>query len=91
MAKMSPDSVNYRLGGDGQGQCGKCSMYTHSGKAKSGGCTLVAGPITPYGVCDRVAMMANAFGAMTQEDRVARAHRHMARVVGTPHLAAGIE
>jgi len=91
MAKMSPDAANYRLGGDGQGQCGKCSMYTHSGKARNGGCTLVAGPITPYGVCDYVAMMPNPSGPMAQEERIARAQRHITRVQATPHMAAGAQ
>lgn len=55
-AKVSKESVNYRMAGtDGGGEsaegmrrCGTCSMFL-----APGACTLVSGIINPAGVCDR--------------------------------------
>jgi len=74
MDKVSQASVNYRRGIDRQ--CAKCTMYTHGPDgATFGGCTHVTGLITPYGVCDDHAWLANPFGRLSQAHRIAL-HSH---------------
>ena len=78
MAKYTQAQVNYRRGLAAD-QCGKCSMYTHDGKGgQYGGCTLVSGRITPYGVCDRLQRLTNPFGRLPREHLLAHLHRRMA-------------
>lgn len=54
-AKVSKPSVHYRPSPMGSAErCGTCSMFRGNPYGSSDGeCTLVAGEISPVGLCDR--------------------------------------
>ncbi len=53
MKKLSKESVNYRES-MGAKHCGNCSMWRpYTGNGRFGICTLVAGEIVNWDLCDR--------------------------------------
>ena len=58
----SQQAANYRRGYPLRA-CGTCIMYWHRNTGKQfGGCTKVAGNISPYGLCDFFAQLNNPWG-----------------------------
>ena len=77
MTRASQAAVNYRHGGNWQGQCGKCNMYRKNSGGQYGRCTAVNGKITPFGVCDLFATTGNPFGERPVNEQIGHLHNRI--------------
>ena len=75
MARPAPGRVSQPAAGYQRGyplrSCGTCLNYWHREHGTAfGGCTRVAGNISPYGICVKFFdPIRNPFGSLTREDR----------------------